>query len=75
LGGGLNGAVTLNVDPSQGAVTVFDDNAADVLTGSAGVDWFFANLDADGDPNIAKDKITDLHTGEFAMDIDWILGP
>ena len=75
FGGGLNGAITLNADPSQGAVTVFDDNAADVLTGSAGIDWFFANLDGDGDPNTAKDKITDLHASEFADDLDFIQGP
>jgi titin len=74
-GGGLNGAITLNTDPSQGAMTVFDDSAADVLTGSAGIDWFFANLDGDGDSSIAKDKITDLHANELADDIDWILEP
>ena len=51
---------------------MFDDNAADVLTGSSGTDWFFANLDGDRDPNIVKDKITDLHCGEFADDLDFI---
>jgi Ca2+-binding RTX toxin-like protein len=69
-GGGLNGALTLNVDPSRGPVTVFDDGAADVLTGSAGRDWFFANLD-----NGVLDKITDLHASEFADDLDFIAGP
>ena len=73
LGGGLNGNVTLNVDSDQGTVTVFDDNAADVLTGSAGVDWFFANLDGDG--SAAKDKITDLQASEFADDLDFIQAP
>jgi titin len=75
LGGGLNGDVTLNVEPDQGAVTVFDDDYADVLTGSAGIDWFFANLDGDGDPNMAKDRITDLHASEFADDLEFIQGP
>lgn len=72
LGGGLNGAFTLNADPSRGPVTVFDDQAADRLTGSAGRDWFFANVDGDGIPG-AKDKITDLQAGELADDLDWIL--
>jgi hypothetical protein len=61
--------------PSHGPVTVFDDGAADVLTGSAGIDWFFANLDGDGDPSVTKDKITDLHALEFADDLDFIQGP
>lgn len=43
-GGGLNGNITLN------ARTVIDDDAYDVLTGSAGMDWFFAG---------ANDKATD----------------
>lgn len=37
--------------------TVFDDGAADLLTGAAGLDWFFTG---------AKDKITDRHQLEFA---------
>lgn len=48
--------------------TVFDDAVKDVLTGSAGTDWFVANL-SDG----ALDKITDLLDSEFADDLDWIL--
>lgn len=47
------------------AATVFDDNAADVLTGAAGLDWFL--FDAE------RDKATDLSAAEFALDIDWIL--
>ena len=39
VGCGFNGAVTLN------DLTVHDDGARDRLTGSAGRDWFFANLD------------------------------
>lgn len=48
-------------------VTVLDDNVADTMTGSAGQDWFFADLDRQ-----AKDKITDLSAAEFAEDLDWI---
>ena len=36
--------------------TVFDDTSVDVLTGSAGHDWFFANLEGIG----VQDKIADL---------------
>ncbi|MBC7965167.1 MAG: tandem-95 repeat protein, partial [Fuerstia sp.] len=50
--------------------TVFDDGIEDVLTGSAGLDWFFANFDGG-----ISDKITDLHASEFADDIDFINGP
>jgi|GEM_PF-1890571 len=37
-GGGLNGSVLLNT------ATVHDDNSQDKLTGSSGIDWFFASL-------------------------------
>ena len=37
-GGGLNGSVRLN------ALTAHDDLSQDKLTGSSGLDWFFANL-------------------------------
>ncbi len=40
--------------------TVFDDAAADDLTGSAGADWFFANLDDVG----VRDRITDRGKNE-----------
>jgi Ca2+-binding RTX toxin-like protein len=50
--------------------TVRDDNAVDVLTGSAGQDWFLLNLD--GDHNSVRDKAADLSANEFATDIDWI---
>ncbi len=36
--GGLNGSVLLN------SITVHDDTDEDKLTGSSGIDWFFANL-------------------------------
>lgn len=53
--------------------TVFDDGARDVLTGSAGQDWFFASLAADT-PSEVRDRITDLHADEFAADLDFING-
>jgi hypothetical protein len=39
----------------------------DILVGGAGRDWFLANLDAG-----ARDCITDLRSGEFASDLDFI---
>ena len=45
--GGLNGsAVLVTTGPDQ---TVFDDGAADVLTGAGDADWFFVNLDDTSD--------------------------
>ena len=53
-----------------------DDGAKDVLTGSVGQDWFFANLVRDaGDDAARKDKITDLGACEFAQDIDFMQAP
>lgn len=63
--GGLNTSVFLS------DANVFDDGCADVLSGSAGSDWFFANLDGDGG---AADRVTDLGAAEFAADIDFIDG-
>lgn len=60
-----NGSYYLNQN------TVHDDNAADVLTGSQGQDLFFGNFSLDDDATV-KDKITDLHPWEFAIDIDFI---
>lgn len=56
---------------SVATTTVFDDGAADVLTGSAGQDWLFANLLGTG----VKDKVTDLSAAEFANDLTFIQGP
>jgi hypothetical protein len=42
-GTGLNGPYVLNTDPTLGPVTVFDDGAADTLTGGGGLDWFFVH--------------------------------
>ncbi|MCA9190975.1 MAG: hypothetical protein KDB03_04420 [Planctomycetales bacterium] len=44
--------------------TVKDDQDKDTLTGSAGSDWFFANID--------DDRITDLHDEAFADDFTFI---
>jgi uncharacterized delta-60 repeat protein len=61
-----NGNVFLNDD------TVHDDGVRDLLTGSSGFDWFFANLSLHGDDSPTKDKITDLSWWEIAIDIDFI---
>jgi hypothetical protein len=47
--------------------TLFDDDAVDLLTGSSGSDWFFANLDIG-----IRDKITDLGFNELGSDVDFI---
>lgn len=60
-------STTLLIADNGAASTVFDDNAVDVLTGSAGQDWFFANADAAN-----RDYITDLGANEFANDLDFI---
>jgi Ca2+-binding RTX toxin-like protein len=48
--------------------TVRDDSVKDIMTGSDGQDWFFANL-ASG----VLDKVTDLTASEFAEDLEFIL--
>ena len=58
-----NGEFFLQTDGP--AATVIDDDERDVMTGSSGRDWFFADLD--------EDKNTDLHDDEFADVLDWIL--
>jgi Ca2+-binding RTX toxin-like protein len=45
--------------------TVHDDAAVDYLTGSAGSDWYFANLDAG-----VRDVLTDRGANETATDVD-----
>jgi hypothetical protein len=67
----LNGSIFLK--PDGESATVFDDASADVLTGSAGQDWFIFNADGDG----VRDKATDLHVGEYFTDADlvYINGP
>ncbi len=49
--------------------TVKDDQAEDLLTGNAGTDWFFANLDFG-----ILDTISDWKAKEFADDLDFIEG-
>ncbi|MCS6978295.1 MAG: tandem-95 repeat protein [Gemmatales bacterium] len=51
--------------------TVLDDGEEDLLTGSAGQDWFLFNRDGDGG---VRDRVTDLHASEFQTDIDFING-
>ncbi len=67
----LNGNNYLRVTDQAATTTVFDDGDEDVLTGSAGQDWFFANLVGTG----VKDRITDLSASEFANDLKFIYGP
>jgi hypothetical protein len=45
--------------------TVTDDNDEDKLTGSAALDWFFANLAGPG----VRDTVTDLKSSEVAEDV------
>lgn len=66
-GNGVNGDFYLRIEGE--GVTVFDDGGRDVLTGSAGQDWFFANLGGTG----VQDKVTDPSDDEFAAELDWIL--
>ena len=67
-----NGGIFLAVEGSYGrARTVVDDLVVDVLTGSDGTDWFFVNLDGDGDDR-KKDKVTDLSAAEYVDDLDFI---
>jgi len=66
----LNGDFFLRMEELDGLpVTVFDDEAKDVMTGCAGIDWFLATLET-GEIN---DKVTDLGDEEFAGDLEFIL--
>ena len=47
-----------------GPATVGTDASADLLTGSAGMDWFFFDPD--------QDRVTDLHHEAFWNDLDFI---
>jgi hypothetical protein len=57
-GGGLNGAYFLK------STTVFDDNAADLLYGGAGMDWFFAHKKGKN-----QDKVSGQTSGEVVTNI------
>jgi hypothetical protein len=60
-GGGLNGSYLLNTDPTLGAVTVFDDGAADVLNAGGALDWFFSHKKDDVIVNRQPgDKVTQV---------------
>jgi titin len=59
----LNGSFFLKTDGADR--TVFDDGAVDVLTGSAGQDWIFANIDSG-----VLDNVTGVQGSELIDDID-----
>jgi Ca2+-binding RTX toxin-like protein len=68
-----NAEVFLAVDGTHSRVTtLYDDDAADVLTGSAGQDWFLFNID--GESGTRKDEVTDLSAAEFSDDLAFING-
>ena len=73
-GGGANGPYLLvghDSAEAAGFQNVFDDFAVDKLTGDAGRDWFFANVDG-----TAIDKITDLTSNEFTdADREFVWAP
>ena len=62
--GGFNGSVLLHPDDpstSGNEATVFDDDAADTLTGSAGLDWYFSSLgDIVQDRDPANETLTSI---------------
>jgi Ca2+-binding RTX toxin-like protein len=66
----LNGTTYLRVTDQAATTTVYDDGAADVMTGTSGQDWYFANLAGTG----VLDRITDLSAAEFANDLSFING-
>lgn len=49
--------------------SVVDDNAVDVLLGSGGTDWFFANLVADGSGDV-RDIVLDSTNNERRYDVE-----
>jgi hypothetical protein len=53
-------------------VRVYDDGAEDVVTGSAGQDWFLVQLESGA--GLVRDKVTDLSASEFAADLSFING-
>ena len=58
LSGGLNGSYFLS------STTVFDDHTTDVLSGGAGLDWFFAHLKGKN-----TDQVKNLTSGEVITGI------
>jgi hypothetical protein len=65
---GLIGGYSL-VGDDGATQTVFDDDSADKLTGSQGIDWFFANRDADSGGVL--DTVTDQAVSELWSDTDF----
>ena len=61
---GLNGGYKLRATGAQR--TVFDDASIDLLLGQQGTDWYFANIDCGGMP----DLLLDLQNNEEEEDID-----
>ena len=64
---GLNGQYYLRVtaQSADSAATIIDDGSdRDILTGSAGDDWFLLNQ--------SVDKATDLTDAAFANDLDFL---
>ena len=64
-GGGLNGAYRLSASAIPLAATVHDDNDQDKLTGSSGIDWFFANMSG----GAFLDVITDRSVNELLEEL------
>ena len=68
-GVGLNGAYRLSASAIPLAIplaaTVHDDNDQDKLTGSSGIDWFFANLSG----GAFLDVITDKSVNELLQEL------
>lgn len=73
----LNGNYFLRADSTDnGSVvvgTVHDDQSADKITGSSGLDWVFVNLDG-GTGNV-KDTVTDNNKKVVLYDLDFIQLP
>ena len=65
---GLTGGYRL-VGDDGATQTVFNDNSADTLTGSQGIDWFFANRIADNGGVL--DTVTDQGASELWSDTDF----
>lgn len=64
----LNQDYYLRADSTE--ATVFDDNISDRISGGAGRDWYFANIDQDDEGIL--DQIIGLNASEIYDDLDWI---
>lgn len=63
----LNDAYFLTI--GDGGTVRDDPDDVDILTGSAGDDWFFFEMS-----KTSRDRATDLKDEVFANDLDWIMG-